>query len=158
MSRPTLKAVDAGSLDLDLPEDTIGPTEWSILDEEADGVGLTIDYRRAEEDAAFAIFVNCRPTMPGDPLADPDPDGALSRVLAGMRGIGHAAEGSLRIAAGIPALCITSRIECRHEAHLYLVAGERLFQSHAASDDAALARAAMALVEERLLPQFLAAG
>lgn len=155
MSRPMLKAVDVDSLDLDLPEQVLGPNEWSILDEEEDGVGLTVDYRSADEDAVFAIFVNCRPTMPGDPAFEPDPEGGLLRALTDKRGIGHEAEGSVRIIAGIPAHSITSRIEDLHEEELYLVTGDRLFQAHASSEDAALTRAAMALVEEKLLPQFL---
>jgi hypothetical protein len=153
MERMKLSIADVDALQLDLPEEVLGPYEVSVLDEEADGVGISIEYLTEDERSAFALFVNCRPLLRGEEAEDPE--ASVREQLAGMRGMGHEAEGLVRMVGGLPAQCIQSRIEDRHEAELAIFDAGRLFQARVTSTDAALTRAAMALVEERLLPQFL---
>lgn len=153
MERSKLRVVDGNALDLDLFEEMIGQHEISVLDEEADGVGISIEFLAEEEASGFALFVNCRPLMRGDWTGDPDT--SLRERIEGKRRMGHEAEGHVRFLFGLPAYRTRSRIEDRHEADLMISDGERLFQAHATSMDPDLTCAAIDLLEARLLPQFL---
>jgi hypothetical protein len=154
MQRGKLSVVDGDALDLDLFAALLGPHEISVRDEEADGVGISIEYLAEDERSGFALFVNCRPLLRSEETEDLET--SLRAQLEGKREMGHEAEGLIRIVAGLPACCTGSHIEDQHEADLIIKDAGRLFHAHATSTDSTLTRAAMDLVEERLLPQFLA--